>query len=93
MILEGIFKPLDVTQSDIARRLGRDLSVAEMKSFYDADQSRLILICDFRVTSVMSPDFWFGLQQRLGSWHALRSSEAEKSLRLEQIASSEQHVI
>lgn len=81
MLLEEFLKPLGITQSAFARRLG--VSFPRLNGVINARRSvtpdtalRLA-----RVTG-MSADFWLGLQQDWDLWHALRSREAKKITRL-----------
>lgn len=82
MLLEEFLKPLDITQSAFAVRLG--VSFPRLNEVINAKRSvtpdtalRLA-----RVTG-MSADFWLGLQQDWDLWHALRSEKAEEIARLE----------
>ncbi len=82
MLLEEFLKPLGITQSALAIRLG--VSFPRLNEVINAKRSvtpdtalRLA-----RVTG-MSADFWLGLQQDWDLWHALRSEQAEEIARLE----------
>lgn len=82
MLLEEFLKPLGITQSAFAVRLG--VSFPRLNEVINAKRSvtpdtalRLA-----RVTG-MSADFWLGLQQDWDLWHALRSKKAEEIARLE----------
>ncbi|MCA1790889.1 MAG: HigA family addiction module antidote protein [Thioalkalivibrio sp.] len=82
MLLEEFLKPLNITQSAFAIRLG--VSFPRLNEVINAKRSvtpdtalRLA-----RVTG-MSADFWLGLQQDWDLWHALRSEKAEEIARLE----------
>jgi antitoxin HigA-1 len=82
MLLEEFLKPLNITQSAFAVRLG--VSFPRLNEVINAKRSvtpdtalRLA-----RVTG-MSADFWLGLQQDWDLWHALRSKKAEEIARLE----------
>ena len=84
MLLEEFLKPLGITQSAFAIRLG--VSFPRLNEVINAKRSvtpdtalRLA-----RVTG-MSADFWLGLQQDWDLWHALRSEKAEDIARLEPI--------
>lgn len=75
MLLEEFLKPLGITQSAFAIRLG--ISFPRLNEVINAKRSvtpdtalRLA-----RVTG-MSADFWLGLQQDWDLWHALRSGNA-----------------
>jgi addiction module HigA family antidote len=82
MLLEEFLKPLGITQSAFAIRLG--VSFPRLNEVINARRSvtpdtalRLA-----RVTG-MSADFWLGLQLDWDLWHALHSDEAEAISRLE----------
>ena len=82
MLLEEFLKPLGITQSAFAARLG--VSFPRLNEVINAKRSvtpdtalRLA-----RVTG-MSADFWLGLQQDGNSWHALRSETAKEIAQLE----------
>jgi antitoxin HigA-1 len=82
MLLEEFLKPLKITQSAFAARLG--VSFPRLNEVINAKRSvtpdtalRLA-----RVTG-MSADFWLGLQQDWDLWHAMRSENAEEIGRLE----------
>lgn len=82
MLLEEFLKPLNITQTEFAARLG--VSFPRLNEVINARRSvtpdtalRLA-----RVTG-MSADFWLGLQQDWDLWHAMRSEEAEEIARLE----------
>ena len=84
MLLEEFLRPLGITQSAFAIRLG--VSFPRLNEVINAKRSvtpdtalRLA-----RVTG-MSADFWLGLQQDWDLWHALRSEKAEDIARLEPI--------
>lgn len=84
MLLEEFLKPLGITQSAFAIRLG--ISFPRLNEVINAKRSvtpdtalRLA-----RVTG-MSADFWLGLQQDWDLWHALRSDQAEEIARLEPV--------
>ncbi len=82
MLLEEFLKPLGITQSAFALRLG--VSFPRLNEVINARRSvtpdtalRLA-----RVTG-MSADFWLGLQQDWDLWHALHSGNAEEIANLE----------
>jgi len=84
MLLEEFLKPLGITQSAFAVRLGvsfpRLNEVIHAKRSVTPDTALRLA----RVTG-MSADFWLGLQQDWDLWHALRSEAAEQICRLEPI--------
>lgn len=82
MLLEEFLKPLGITQTAFAARLG--VSFPRLNEIINGKRSvtpdtalRLA-----RVTG-MSADFWLGLQQDWDLWHALRSEEAAEIADLE----------
>jgi addiction module HigA family antidote len=82
MLLEEFLKPLGITQSAFAGRLG--ISFPRLNQVINGRRSvtpdtalRLA-----RVTG-MSADFWLGLQLDWDLWHALRSDEAAEIAELE----------
>jgi addiction module HigA family antidote len=82
MLLEEFLKPLDITQSAFAIRLG--VSFPRLNEIINAKRgvtpdTALRLA---RVTG-MSADFWLGLQQDWDLWHALRSDAAAEIAQLE----------
>lgn len=82
MLLEEFLKPLEITQSAFAVRLG--VSFPRLNEIINGRRSvtsdtalRLA-----RVTG-MSADFWLGLQQDWDLWHAMRSEAAAEINKLE----------
>ena len=87
MLLEEFLKPLGITQSAFAARLG--VSFPRLNEVINGRRSvtpdtalRLA-----RVTG-MSADFWLGLQQDWDLWHALRSDGAAEIADLEPLVSA-----
>ena len=82
MLQEEFLKPLGVTQSAFAIRLGvsfpRLNEVIRGKRGVTPDTALRLA----RVTG-MSADFWLGLQQDWDLWHALRSDRARAIEQLE----------
>jgi addiction module HigA family antidote len=82
MLLEEFLKPLGISQSAFAVRLGvsfpRLNEIVNGKRGVTPDTALRLA----RVTG-MSADFWLGLQQDWDLWHALRSSAAAEISRLE----------
>jgi len=82
MLLEEFLKPLGVSQSAFAIRLGvsfpRLNEVIRGKRGVTPDTALRLA----RVLG-MSADFWLGLQQDWDLWHALHSKEAAQIERLE----------
>jgi antitoxin HigA-1 len=82
MLLEEFLKPMGISQSALAVRLGisfpRINEVIRGKRGVTTDTA-------LRLSRVvgMSADFWLGLQQDWDLWHALRSTNAAAIARLE----------
>ncbi|MEX0805533.1 MAG: HigA family addiction module antitoxin [Candidatus Binatia bacterium] len=82
MLLEEFLKPLGISQSGFAVRLGisfpRLNEIIRGKRGVTSDTA-------LRLAQVlgMSADFWLGLQQDWELWHALRSTKAAAIARLE----------
>lgn len=87
MLLEEFLKPLGITQSAFAIRLGvsfpRLNEVINGKRSVTPDTALRLA----RVTG-MSADFWLGLQQDWDMWHAMRSESAVEIARLEPLTSA-----
>lgn len=86
MLLEEWLKPLGISQSAFAIRLGVSFPrlneiVREKRSVTPDTALRLA-----RVTG-MSADFWLGLQQDWDLWHALRSKDAQRIAKLDPLPS------
>ncbi len=81
MLLEEFVKPLGITQSALARRMGisfpRLNEVVRGKRGVTPDTALRLA----RVVG-MSPDFWLGLQQDWDLWHAMRGERAAEIERL-----------
>lgn len=82
MLLEEFLKPLGITQSAFAMRLG--VSFPRLNEVINAKRS-VTPDTALRLAQVtgMSADFWLGLQQDWDLWHALRSDEARQIAELE----------
>ncbi|MGE3599369.1 MAG: HigA family addiction module antitoxin [Dehalococcoidia bacterium] len=76
MLLEEFLKPLGITQSAFAARLG--VSFPRLNEVINAKRS-VTPDTALRLAQVtgMSADFWLGLQQDWDLWHALRSDEVK----------------
>ena len=75
MLLEEFLKPLGISQSAFAGRLGISFPrlneiIREKRGVTPDTALRLARVLG------MSADFWLGLQQDWDLWHALRSSKA-----------------
>ncbi|MFY9608922.1 MAG: HigA family addiction module antitoxin [Blastocatellia bacterium] len=82
MLFEEFLKPLGVSQSAFAERLGITFSrlneiIRGKRSVTPDTALRLAQVLS------MSPDFWLGLQQDWDLWHAARSEKAAAIARLE----------
>ena len=82
MLLEEFLKPLGISQSAFAKRLG--ISSPRLNEIV---RGRRGVTTDtaLRLARVlgMSADFWLGLQQDWDLWHAMRSEKAAAITRLE----------
>ena len=87
MLLEEFLKPLGISQSAFAIRLG-----VSFPRLNEIVRSRRSVTPDtaLRLAQVtgMSADFWLGLQSDWDLWHALRSKDAERIGYLEPLVSS-----
>jgi len=87
MLLEEFVKPLAITQSELASRLGisfpRLNEIVRGKRAITSDTALRLA----RVIG-MSADFWLGLQLDWDLWHAMRSSKASEIARLEPLRTS-----
>jgi addiction module HigA family antidote len=82
MLLEEFLRPMGITQSAFASRLG--VSFPRLNEVINARRSVTpdTALRLERVTG-MSAEFWLGLQQDWDLWHALRSDAAKEIARLE----------
>ena len=85
MLLEEFLKPLQISQSAFAVRLGVSFPrlneiIRRRRSVTPDTALRLA-----QVTG-MSADFWLGLQQDWDLWHALRSKQAAAIAKLKPLA-------
>ena len=82
MLLEEFLKPLGISQSAFAERLG--ISFPRLNEIVRARRS-VTADTALRLARVlgMSADFWLGLQQDWELWHAVRSKKAAAITRLE----------
>ena len=89
MLLEEFLKPLGISQSAFAVRLG--VSFPRLNEIIRGKRS-VTPDTALRLARVlgMSADFWLGLQQDWDLWHAMRSEEAAAIAKLEPIE-REQH--
>jgi antitoxin HigA-1 len=77
MLLEEFLKPLGISQSAFAIRLG--VSFPRLNEIIRGKRS-VTPDTALRLARVlgMSADFWLGLQQDWDLWHAIHSKEAEE---------------
>ena len=82
MLLEEFLKPLSISQSAFAVRLG--ISFPRLNDIIRGKRN-VTPDTALRLAHVlgMSADFWLGLQQDWDLWHALRSEKAAAIARLE----------
>jgi addiction module HigA family antidote len=84
MLLEEFLKPLGITQSAFAVRLG--VSFPRLNEIIN-EKRGVTPDTALRLAQVtgMSADFWLGLQRDYDLWHAMRSKEASQIARLKPI--------
>ena len=87
MLLEEFIKPLAITQSELASRLG--ISFPRLNEIIRGKRT-ITSDTALRLARVlgMSADFWLGLQLDWDLWHAMRSSKATEIDRLEPLRTS-----
>jgi addiction module HigA family antidote len=88
MLLEEFLKPLGISQSELAIRLG--VSFPRLNEIVRGRRS-VTPDTALRLARVlgMSADFWLGLQQDWDLWHAMNGPGADGISRLEPISCSE----
>ena len=81
MLLEEFLKPLDLTQTELAQRLG--ISFPRLNEIVNGRRS-VTPDTALRLAQVlgMPADFWLGLQQDWNLWHAMNGPGAEDISRL-----------
>ena len=84
MLFEEFVKPLEITQTELARRLG--VSYPRLNEIIKGRRS-VTPDTALRLSRVlgMSADFWLGLQQDWDLWYAMNSPEAKEISRLKPI--------
>ena len=84
MLLEEFIKPLNLTQTEAAHRLG--VSYPRLNEIIKG-RRRVTPDTALRLSQVigMSADFWLGLQQDWDLWHAINSPESEQIFKLKPI--------
>jgi addiction module HigA family antidote len=87
MLLEEFLKPLGISQSQFAIRLG--VSYPRLNEIVRGRRS-VTSDTALRLARVlgMPADFWFGLQQDWDLWHAMKGPGADEISRLEPISST-----
>ncbi len=87
MLLEEFIKPLAITQSELAARLG--ISFPRLNEIIRGKRS-ITSDTALRLARVvgMSADFWLGLQLDWNLWHAMRGSKAIEIDRLAPLRTS-----
>jgi addiction module HigA family antidote len=85
MLLEEFLKPLGITQSEFAVRLG--VSFPRLNEIIRAKRS-VTPDTALRLARVLrtSADFWLGLQLDWDLWHAIKNSKTEELDQLEPVA-------
>ena len=91
MLFEEFVKPLELTQTELARHLG--VSYPRLNEIIKGRRS-VTPDTALRLSRVlgMSADFWLGLQQDWDLWHAMNSPEAKGICRLKPIPRDGQNV-
>ena len=91
MLFEEFVKPLELTQTELARHLG--VSYPRLNEIIKGRRS-VTPDTALRLERVlgMSADFWLGLQQDWDLWHAMNSPEAKVIYRLKPIPRDGQNV-
>ncbi len=86
MLLQEFIKPLGITQSELAVRLG--ISFPRLNEIVRCKRS-VTPDTALRLARVlgMSADFWLGLQLDWDLWHAMRTDEASEIAQLEPLQS------
>ncbi len=76
MLLEEFLKPMNISQTDFARRIG--VSYPRLNELIHGKRS-VTPDTALRLARVlrMPADFWLGLQQDWDLWHAMRTPEAK----------------
>jgi addiction module HigA family antidote len=85
MLLEEFIKPLEITQTELARRL--NVAYPRLNEIIRGRRS-VTPNTALRLSQVlgMSADFWLGLQQDRDLWHAMNNPEAKDISRLKPIS-------
>ncbi len=91
MLFEEFIKPLGLTQTELARRLG--VSYPRLNEIVKGRRS-VTPDTALRLSRVlgMSADFWLGLQMDWDLWHVVKSPEAKQISLLRPISESEDNI-
>lgn len=87
MLLEEFLRPLGISQSDFARRLGVSYGLLQGIIHGRRGVTAETALRLARVTG-MNAEFWLGLQQDWDLWHAARSRKAKAIESLEPLPAS-----
>ncbi|MEZ4647493.1 MAG: HigA family addiction module antitoxin [Candidatus Eisenbacteria bacterium] len=87
MLLEEFLKPLELTQTEFANRLG--VSYPRLNEIINGKRS-VTADTALRLAQVLgtTAEFWLGLQQDWDLWHTMRTPEAKAIARLKPLARS-----
>lgn len=91
MLFEEFIKPLGLTQTELARRLG--VSYPRLNEIVKGHRS-VTPDTALRLSQVlgMSADFWLGLQMDWDLWHVMKSPEAKQIFLLRPISENENNI-
>lgn len=91
MLFEEFIKPLNLTQREVAQRLG--VSYPRLNEIIKGHR-RVTPDTALRLSQVfgMSADFWLGLQQDWDLWHAINRPETQEIFKLEPIRLNEKQI-
>ena len=91
MLLEEFIKPLNLTQREVAQRLG--VSYPRLNEIIKGHR-RVTTDTALRLSQVfgMSADFWLGLQQDWDLWQAINRPETQEIFKLEPINFEEKQI-
>ena len=91
MLFEEFIKPLKLTQTEVAQRLG--ISYPRLNEIIKG-RRRVTPDTALRLSQVlgMSADFWLGLQQDWDLWNAMNSPESKQILKLKPIGCNRENM-
>ncbi len=92
MLLEEFVKPLNITQTKLAQKLG--VSYPRLNEIIKGRRS-VTPDTALRLSQVlgMSADFWLGLQQDWDLWHAMNSPKAVEIMQLQPISMGVENLV